>query len=135
METYEIGETAERTGIDLETLRRMVALGIIEPDADGRFTDGHVRRLGLVESLVSAGIPLDGLAAAIRNRRVSLDFLDAPAFARFTSGSGLTFAQTAERTGVPVELLTFIREAAGSTAPRRRTGSAARSSRTSTSSS
>ncbi len=67
-------------------------------------------------SLTAAGIPLDGLGEAIRSGQVSLDFLDAPAFERFSALSGDTFAEVAERTGVPVEMLLFIREAAGSVA-------------------
>ena len=69
-------------------------------------------------SLTAAGIPLEGLGAAIRSGQVSLDFLDAPAFERFSALSGVTFAQMAERTGVSVQLLMFIREASGSVAPR-----------------
>lgn len=38
-------------------------------------------------------------------------------FERFSALSGVTFAQLGERTGVPVELLTLIREAAGSSPP------------------
>ena len=117
METYEPAEAAERAGVSADELRRLVELGIVSPDADGRFTTGDVRRVGMVRSLVAAGIPLDGLGAAIRSGTVSLDFLDAPAFERFSALSDVTFAQFAERTGVPVELLMLIREAAGSPAP------------------
>jgi adenylate cyclase len=70
-----------------------------------------------VKSLLAAGIPQDGLGAAIRSGQVSLDFLDAPAFERFSALSGITFGHLAERTGVPVELLMRIREASGSVAP------------------
>ena len=70
-----------------------------------------------MKGLVGAGIPLDGLGTAIRTGRVSLDFLDAPAFERFAALGGDTFAETAERTGVPIELLQFVREAAGSPTP------------------
>ena len=117
MDTYEIGEAAARTGVSVEHLRRLVELGILAPDGGGRFTAGHLRRLGLVEALLAAGIPVDGLGAAIRSGQVSLDFLDASAFERFSSASGVTFATMAERTGVPIELLLFIREAAGSATP------------------
>ena len=48
---------------------------------------------------------------------MSLDFLDAPAFERFSALSGRSFDQLAERTGVPVELLMRIRETTGSVAP------------------
>ena len=70
-----------------------------------------------MKSLAASGIPLEGLGAVIRGGKVSLDFLDAPAFERFSALSGVTFAQLAERTGVPVELLMRIREATGSVAP------------------
>lgn len=112
MERYELAEAAQRAGISREELGRLVELGIIAPDAEGRLTAGHVRRVGLVKSLMAAGIPLDGLGAAIRGGQVSLDFLDAPVFERFSAFSGVTFAQLGERAGVPVELLTLVREAA-----------------------
>jgi class 3 adenylate cyclase len=115
--TFDLADAAVRAGISLEDLSRLVELGIVSPDQNGRFNSGDVRRAGLVRSLVDAGIPLDGLADAIRNGHISLAFLDAPAFERFSAYSDVTFAQFAERAGVPVELLMLIREAAGSPAP------------------
>ena len=117
MVTYDLAEAAQRAGTDPESMGRLVELGIVRPDGDGRYGPGDVRRVGLVQSLVAAGISLDGLAAAIRNGQVSLAFLDAPAFERFSALSELTFAQAAERTGVPIDLLMLIREAAGLPAP------------------
>jgi len=118
VETYDLAEAAQRTGVSVDELARLLELGILAPHQGNRFTPGHLRRAGLVMSLTAAGIPLEGLGAAIRSGQVSLDFLDAPAFERFSALSGATFAQMAERTGVPVHLLMFIREAAGSIAPR-----------------
>ncbi len=117
METYDTAEAAERTGIPAADLTRMVELGIIEPDGPGEFTGGNLRKIGVVNALMAAGIPMDGLGAAIRQGRVTLDFLDASAFERFSAASGVTFAEMAERTGVPIEQLLFIREAAGSSRP------------------
>jgi adenylate cyclase len=117
VETYDLAEAAERSGVSADALRRLVELGILTPVDRTRFTPSHLRRAGLVQSLVASGIPLDGLGAAIRTGQASLDFLDAPAYERFSALSGATFAQLAERTGVPIELLLFIREAAGSMAP------------------
>jgi len=117
VERYETAEAAQRANVTVDELRRLVELGILKPDAEERFTSGDVRRASLVESLVATGISLEGLGAAMRSGQVSLDFLDAPAFERFSAYSGVTFAALAERTGVPVELLMFIREAAGSAAP------------------
>ena len=117
VETYDLAEAAERSGVSADTLRQFCDVGIITPDADGRFSPGHLRRAGLVKGLLGAGIPLDGLAAAIRGGQVSLDFLDAPAFERFSALGGATFAEMAERSGVPIELLLSIRETAGSPTP------------------
>jgi adenylate cyclase len=117
MRTYAASETAVRAGISTDELRRMVELGIITPDAEDRFRPGDVRRAELVGSLTTAGIVLGDLGVAMRSGSVSLDFLDAPAFDRFSSLSDVTFAQMAERTGVPVEMLMLIREAAGSVTP------------------
>jgi adenylate cyclase len=117
VEQYEIADAAARSGIGVEELTRLVELGIITPGTGNRFTSGDVRRAELVMSLIQAGIPLDGISAAIGSGHISLEFLDAPAYDRFSAVSGVTFAQMAERTGVPVQLLMFIREAAGSPAP------------------
>ena len=91
-----------------------VELAIITPGADDRFTPGDLRRIGLVKGLAGAGIPLDGLGAAMSAGQVSLEFLDAPAFERFSALGGATFAEVAARTHVPIEQLLRVREAAGS---------------------
>lgn len=117
MDTYEAAEAAHRGGVSPHELRALVDLGIIGPRADERFTSADVRRVGMVRNLVAAGVPLEGLGAAIRSGQVSLAFLDAPAFERFSAFSGETFAQAAERAGLPIDLVLFIREAAGSAAP------------------
>ena len=117
MATYPLTEAALRAGIDVAELSHLVELGIIAPTEGDRFTSGAIRRVGMVRSLLGAGIPLDGLGAAIRSGQVSLDFLDEPAYERFSALSGVTFAELAERTGVPVQLLMLIREAAGSAPP------------------
>ena len=109
-----MSEAAERIGIGVEELRRLVELGHHHSGRDGRFSSGDMRMGVARQSLVAAGVPLDGLGAAIRSGRVSLAFLDAPAFERFSALSGVTFAQFAARSGVPVQLLMLIREAAGS---------------------
>jgi adenylate cyclase len=117
MNRFGITETAARAGISEDELRGLVELGTISPGADGRFSSGDIRRVGTVRSLLAAGVPPEGLGAAIRSGQVSLAFLDAPAFERFSALSGVTFAQFAQRSGVPVQLLMLIREAAGSPAP------------------
>jgi adenylate cyclase len=115
-DTLDLEEAARRTGFTAAELARLVETGALTADDDGRLTRAQLRRAGVVRSLVRAGIPLDGLATGIRDGAISLEFLDAPAFARFSVGSGATFAEVAARVGLPVELLLFVREASGSPA-------------------
>jgi adenylate cyclase len=117
MVTYTRAEAADRAGVGVDLLNRLVELGILKPGEDDRFTPGDARRAELAQSLEKAGISLEGLAAAIRGGTLALDFLDAPVYERFSLLSDVTFQQLSERTGVPLNLLTLIREVTGSAAP------------------
>jgi adenylate cyclase len=110
-------EAAERAGVGLDDLSPLVDSGILTPDEHDRFSTGDVRRIGLVQSFVAAGMPLEGLAAHLRDGAISLAWLDSPAYDRFSSYSGVTFQALIERTGVPVEMLMVIREAIGGALP------------------
>ena len=44
MEGYDPAEAAQRSGIGVDELNRLVELGILTPAADNRFTAGHLRR-------------------------------------------------------------------------------------------
>jgi adenylate cyclase len=116
--SYPRDDAAERAGVEPSYLVRLVDLGIITPQEDDRFSPGDVRRVLMAKSLEDAGIPLEGVAAAIQRGALSLDFLDAAAYERFASLSGETFQQVSDRTGVPLELLTLIREAIGMAQPK-----------------
>jgi hypothetical protein len=94
-------EAARRAGVSLAELRRLVELGIVSPGEDGRFTGGAVRRVGLVSSLVAAGVPLEGLGTAIRGGTFSLDFLDAPAFEPFSALGDVTFGRSSRASPAP----------------------------------
>jgi adenylate cyclase len=107
-------EAAKRAGIGVDELTSLVDLGIVRPTAGDRFSTGDVRRAELAQSLKAAGIPLDGMGAAIKSGAVSLDFLDAPVYERFSALGDVTFRQHSDRTGAPIELLLLIREAGGS---------------------
>jgi len=98
-------------------LVRLVDLGILTPDTPDRYSDGDVRRVLMAKSLEGAGIPLDAVAAATQRGALSLAFLDAESYERFAALSGETFSQVSRRTGIPLELLTVIREAIGMAEP------------------
>ena len=114
MTTYTRQEAAERAGVGIEVLDRLVELGILKPTDDDRFSSGDVRRVGMVQAFEDAGVPLDGLGAAMTSGDLSLDFMDSEAYERFSALAPITFQELSEQTGVPIDLLLVVREASGS---------------------
>jgi adenylate cyclase len=110
-------DAAERAGVAPSYLLRLVDLGIVAPEEPDRFSPGDVRRVLMARSLEDAGIPLDGVAAAIQRGALSLAFLDAASYERFAALATETFRQVSDRTGIPLELLMVVREAIGMAQP------------------
>jgi adenylate cyclase len=110
-------EAAARAGVTLDRLTELLALEIIKPRSSDEFSVGDVRRAGLVETLLEAGLPLDALTEGFRRGLLTLDFVDGPEYDRFPQMSRETFGEVSERTGVPFSLLAVIRETGGFGSP------------------
>ena len=108
---------AARAGVGPDYVDRLVELGILSPGSGNTFSTGDVRRARWVQSFEQAGVPLEGLAAAVRDGTLSFSYLDATAFDRFAGVSTTTFRELSERTGVPLDLLLVVREAHGFAEP------------------
>jgi class 3 adenylate cyclase/DNA-binding transcriptional MerR regulator len=115
--SYSREEAAERAGVEPGYVLRLAEVGVLTPSEPDRFSPGDVRRILMARSLEDAGISLDGLGAAIRGGELSLAFMDAAAYERFAEMSPETFQQVSDRTGIPFELLTVVREAIGMAPP------------------
>jgi adenylate cyclase len=111
-------EVARRAGVDPGYVDRLVELGILQPGNDDVFSQGDVRTARWVHSLDVAGVPLEGIATAVRNGTLSFSYLNASAFDRFAETSSTTFGQLSESTGIPMDLLKVVREALGFAEPR-----------------
>jgi len=107
------GEAAARAGIDQDILDEVLRLGIVRPGDGDRFSEGTVRKLGLLGTLLAGGIPAAAIAVQLESGRFSLDFLDNPSFGTFTNLSGLTFDDLARERDLPVDVLLAVREAIG----------------------
>ena len=118
MSQYSRREVAARAGVDPDYVDRLVELGILRPGSGTTFSTGDVRRARWVQSFERAGVPLEGIAAAVRDGTLSFAYLDATAFDRFAGVSSTTFRELSERTGVPLDLLLVVREAHGFAEPR-----------------
>ena len=118
MSGYSRQEVAQRAGVDPDYVDRLVELGILTPAVGDAFSPGDALRARWLQSLERAGVPLEGLAAAVRDGALSFSFLDVAAYDRFAGLSGTTFQQLSAQTGIPLELLMVVREAVGFAEPR-----------------
>jgi adenylate cyclase len=111
-----IAELAARAGVAPAFVQRLVEEGIVHVDGVGPSV-GDIRRVRVVEALTESGLPIEGVGAAIRDRRISLDFVDEQSYDRFAAHTAETFQQVSERTGLPLESVIAVREASGSARP------------------
>lgn len=103
-------ELAERAGANVETIRRLVGLGILSLE-DGAFRRRDVMRVRVVRDLEAKGIDADTLAAALGSGHLTLGYLES-AGRRFPR-SDVTFERLALDAGIAVETIQRIYVAFG----------------------
>jgi len=107
-------ELADRAGVTEAEVQRLVELGIlVARDGDQPFLAADAQKVRLATACEQAGLPMEGIAAAIRDGRLSFGFLEAPPFRRWAVRSGRTYRQVSQETGIPLELLGSFLEAIG----------------------
>jgi class 3 adenylate cyclase len=109
-------ELASRAGVDPDFVEQLVQLGIVDP-VEGGHTDSDVQRVRIMQTLEAAGLPMQGVGEALRRGVLTLDFMDIETYNRWASVSDTTYVDLSEQTGVPMQLLTVIREAMGYAPP------------------
>jgi class 3 adenylate cyclase len=67
---------AAAAGLPTDTVARYVDAGALAPDGAGHLTPADIARARLVSSLVEAGLPIEGLATAIADGTLSLEYVD-----------------------------------------------------------
>jgi len=118
MAGHSLEAAADRAGVEPVEIARLTELGILAPDPDVGYSDADLRRVQVARALERAGLELQGLADLLRGGSVSLRFLDEAGSNVFTPLSDVTFAELSERSGVPLDMLTLLREVTGGRAPR-----------------
>ncbi len=109
-------EVADRAGVPLEQVGRLVDLGFVHP-GEGSFSAGDVRRARLVHALERSGVPIDAMATAVEGGDLSFAVLDLPLYKRFSQLTDRTFEGVSDQHGIPLELLKVVREAIGFARP------------------
>src|SRR5829696_4919592 len=105
---------ADLAGVTEAEVRRLVDLGIlVTRDGADPFLAADVQKVRPATACEQAGLPMDGIAAAIRDGRLSFGFLEATVYRRWAVRSTRTYRQVSQQTGVPLELLGSFLEAIG----------------------
>jgi adenylate cyclase len=101
-------------GVTVAEVQRLVEFGVlVARDGSEPFLESDVPKVRLAAACERAGLPMAGIAAAIREDRLSFDFLDAALYRRWAVRAGPTYRQVSQDTGVPLEVLTGALEAMG----------------------
>jgi adenylate cyclase len=105
---------ADLAGVTEPEVARLVELGILVPrDGAGPFRETDVQKVRLATACERAGLPMEGIASAIRAGRLSFAFLEAAPYRRWAVRSARTYRQVSQETGVPLELLGDALESMG----------------------
>src|SRR4029453_3567496 len=114
MEALTAAGLAELAGVTEAEIARMTDLGIlVERDGPAPFRVGDLQKIRLAVACERAGLPMDGIAAAIRARRLPFAFLAAAPSPPFGVPTDRPYRQVSEDTGLSLEVLRECLEAAG----------------------
>ena len=114
MEALTAAGLATLAGLTEAEIGRLVDLGVLVPrDGPAPFLPGDLYKVRLATACERAGLPMDGIAAAIRAGRLSFAFLEAAPYQRWALPSERTFRQVSEETGIGLEEMREMLEATG----------------------
>jgi adenylate cyclase len=114
MNALSASELADLAGTTESQVERLVELGIlVARDGADPFLEADVQKVRLASACGRAGLPMAGIAAAIRAGRLSFAFLEAAPYRRWAVRSAKTYRRVSQETGVPLDLLRGALEAMG----------------------
>src|ERR671911_2350456 len=94
---------ADLAGVTEVEVERLVGLGIlVARDGPGPFRERDVPKVRLAVACERAGLPMEGIVAAIAAGRLSFAFLEGTPFRRWAVRSGRTYRQVSQDTGIPL---------------------------------
>jgi adenylate cyclase len=105
---------ADLAGVTAAEVQRLVDLGVlVARDGGEPFLEIDVPKVRLAVACEQAGLPMEGIASAVRAGRLSFSFLEAAPFRRWAVRSGRTYRQVSQDTGIPLETLGAVLESMG----------------------
>ena len=103
MTEFSMQALAERSGVNVQRLRQLINLGILSPDAAGRFQPADIQRVRIIQALDRAGIAPAQLGQLIAAGAYWLDWAQV-LFPDPTPQVTTTLQQAATESGLPPSL-------------------------------
>src|SRR5215218_7299559 len=114
MKGLSAAELADLAGTTAAEVQQLVGLGIlVARDGANPFLATDAQKIRLAKACEQAGLPMEGIAAAIRAGRLSFAFLEAAPFRRWAVRSGRTYRQVSQDIAMPLEVLGSALESMG----------------------
>jgi adenylate cyclase len=117
MSTISDVELADRAGMPLDELRRLVELGILEADAEGRFQEKDLGVIHLCKAFEEGGISKDAISRAIAEGHFSFAFVEFIFRAGWKGLTQETFGELCAKAGANLEFVQQVFAAAGLPTP------------------
>lgn len=118
MDGFTREELAQRAGVSVDYLDRLVELRIISPsEGNSPFTGGDVRRARFTHGLEQGGLPLEAVGSAVQSGDLSFAFFDASYWDHFGGLAAKTYRELSAETALSLDLLQAIRESMGFARP------------------
>jgi hypothetical protein len=107
-------ELADLAGVTEAEVDRLVGLGIlVARDGAGPFLAADAQKVRLATACEQAGLPMEGIASAIRAGRLSFAFVDAAPYRRWAVRTARTYREVSQETGIPLDTLGSALESMG----------------------
>jgi hypothetical protein len=91
---------ADLAGVTEAEVHRLADLGVlVTRDGADPFLESDVQKVRLASACEQAGLPMEGIAAAIRDGRLSFGFLEAAPYRRWAVRSPRTYRQVSRLAG------------------------------------
>jgi adenylate cyclase len=114
MDALSASGLADLAGTTEAEVQRLVDLGIlVARDGADPFLETDVQKVRLATACEQAGLPMDGIGAAVRAGRLSFAFLEASPYGRWLVRSARTYRQVSQETGIPLDTLGSVLESMG----------------------
>jgi class 3 adenylate cyclase len=117
MDPMSVEELAERTEVETAYVRRLIELGALPGDDGGApYGNRDVHTVRLLRTWEEAGLPPDTVMSAVHQGKLSLSFLETPAWT-FPERLDRTYEELAAEEGVALPILRGFHQALGFAPP------------------